>query len=58
MIHKTWHIYIYVIHHFGSTGKSTPRSMKKKLIFCEFVMVTIRFEFYNKMSSNSDSGFN
>ena len=25
MIHKTWHI--YVIRHFGSTGKSTPRSM-------------------------------
>ena len=35
---------IYVILHFGSTGKSTPRSMNKKLIFCEFVMVTIRFE--------------
>ena len=56
MIHKTWHI--YVILHFGSTGKSIPRSMKKKLIFCEFVMVTIGFELYNKMSSNSGSGLN
>ena len=56
MIHKTW--YMYVIRHFGSTGKSTPRSMKKNSYFCEFVMVTIRFELYNKMSSNSDSGLN
>ena len=55
MIHKTWHI--YVIRHFGSTGKSTPRSMKKNSYFVNLSWLQLDLNF-TTMSSNSDSGLN
>ena len=43
MIHKTW--YIYVIRHFGSTGKSTPRSMKKNSYFVNLPWLQLDLNF-------------
>ena len=46
MIHKTWHI--YVIRHFGSTGKSTPRSMKKNSYFVDLSWLQLDLNFTTK----------
>ena len=46
MIHKTWHTYVILL--FGSTGKPTPRAMKKNSYFVNLSWLQLDLNFTTK----------